>query len=55
VDELGLGTKLTMSDTGLRGQPDLINSLQHHANPDFVTITGNVRNNPNFGRDRGPA
>ncbi len=44
VDELGPGTKLTMSNTGLRGQPDLIYSLQLHANPDFVTIAVNVRN-----------
>ena len=44
VDELGPGTKLTMSNSGLRDQPDLIYSLQLHADPDFVTIAVRVRN-----------
>ena len=45
ADELGPGTKFTISNTGLRGQPDLIFSLQTHANPDFVTVVVMVRNN----------
>jgi len=44
VDRLGPGTDLTISSTGLRGQPDLVYSLQLHTNPDFVTIAVNVRN-----------
>jgi alpha-galactosidase len=44
VDELGPGTELTISNTGLRSQPDLIYSLQLHANPDLVTITVHIRN-----------
>jgi len=44
VDELGPGTKLTMSNSGRRDQPDLIYSLQLHADPDFVTIAVSVRN-----------
>ena len=43
-DGLGPGSALTMSNTGLRGQPDLIYSLQLHANPDFVTLEVYVRN-----------
>jgi alpha-galactosidase len=43
-DELGPGTKLTMSNTGLRGQPDLIYSLQTHGNPDFLILAVTVRN-----------
>ena len=44
ADDLGTGTTLTMSNTGLRGEPDLIYSLQLHANPDFVTVEVHVRN-----------
>jgi hypothetical protein len=44
VDELGPGTRLTMSNSGLRDRPDLIYSLQLHADPDFVTIAVKVRN-----------
>jgi hypothetical protein len=44
-DELGSGTQLTVTNTGLQGQPDLIYSLRSHADPDFVTITVKLRNN----------
>jgi alpha-galactosidase len=44
VDEIGAATTLTMSNTGLQDQPDLIYSLRLHANPDFVTIAVDVRN-----------
>jgi hypothetical protein len=43
-DELGSGTLLTISNTGLRGQPDLIYSLRIHSDPEFVTVTIKVRN-----------
>jgi alpha-galactosidase len=42
---VGDGDKLTVSNTGLPGQPDLIYSLEAHANPDFVTVTVTFRNN----------
>src|SRR5438309_5471268 len=41
---LGSTTKLTVTDTGLAGQPDLIYSLELHENPDFVTVDVAVRN-----------
>src|SRR5215471_5860676 len=44
ADELGPGTKLTISNTGLRGQPDLVYSLQLHADPAFAAITVKVHN-----------
>ncbi|HXW89294.1 MAG TPA: PKD domain-containing protein [Terriglobales bacterium] len=44
ADGLGPGTRLTISSTGLRGQPDLIYSLQTHGNPDFLTMAVTVRN-----------
>lgn len=44
TDGFGPGTQLTITNTGLRGQPDLIYFLQLHANPDFVTIAVRVRN-----------
>jgi len=43
-DELGSGTLLTISNTGLRGQPDLIYSLQIHSDPESVTVSIKVRN-----------
>jgi alpha-galactosidase len=43
-DEIGPATKLRVSNTGLRDQPDLIYSLQVHADPDLVTISVSVRN-----------
>ena len=42
--EPGSTTRLTVSNTGLRGQPDLIYSLQLHADPEFVSITVTVHN-----------
>jgi alpha-galactosidase len=44
ADEIGPATRLTISNSGLRDQPDLIYSLQLHADPDFVTIVVSVRN-----------
>jgi len=44
ADELGPGTQLTISNTGLAGQPDLIYSLQLHSNPAYVTITIKLHN-----------
>src|SRR5579864_1042702 len=38
------GTKLTVSNTGFSGHPDLIYTLEIHTNPDFVTIVAAVRN-----------
>ena len=35
---------MTISNTGLRGQPDLIYTLELHADPDFVTIAVRVHN-----------
>ncbi len=43
-DEFGSGTKVTVSNIGLGGRPDLIYSLQLHANPDFITIVVKVHN-----------
>ncbi len=43
-DELGQGTKITISNTGLRAQPDLIYTFVLYENPDFVTISAHVRN-----------
>jgi alpha-galactosidase len=45
TDEFASATKVTVSNTGLRGQPDLIYALQLHANPDYITVVVNVRNN----------
>src|SRR5579863_3152008 len=39
TDELGPGTQLTVSNTGLAGRPDLIYSLQLHSDPACVTVT----------------
>lgn len=44
-EEHGSGTKLTVSNTGFSGHPDLIYTLEIHTNPDFVTIFAAVRNN----------
>jgi alpha-galactosidase len=44
TDELASGTKVTVSNTGLRSQPDLIYTLQLHANPDYMTVAVKVRN-----------
>ena len=44
ADEFESGTKWTVSNTGLRGLPDLIYSLELHGGPDFVIITVTVRN-----------
>lgn len=43
-DAFGTGTKLTISNTGLAGRPDLIYSLQLHADPEFVTISVKLHN-----------
>lgn len=43
-DDLGSKTALTITNTGLSGKPDLIYSLALHSDPDFVTITVNVKN-----------
>ncbi len=43
-DEVSSGTKVTVSNTGLGGRPDLIYSLQLHANPDFITVAVKVHN-----------
>jgi alpha-galactosidase len=40
----GAATKFTISNTGLPNQPDLVYSLELHADPDFVTITVAVHN-----------
>ena len=37
-------TQITLSCTGLAGKPDLIYSLQLHANPEFVKIIVKIRN-----------
>jgi alpha-galactosidase len=44
-DERGSGTRLTVSNTGFSGHPDLIYNVELHTNPDFVTIAAAVRNN----------
>jgi hypothetical protein len=44
TDDLGSGTQLTVSNTGLRSQPDLIYSLRSHADPDYVTVTVKIHN-----------
>jgi alpha-galactosidase len=43
-DELGAAIQFTVSNGGLRGQPDLIYTLQLHSHPAFATITVKVRN-----------
>jgi alpha-galactosidase len=44
-NERGPETKLTVSNTGFSGHPDLIYTLELHSNPDFLTIAVAVRNN----------
>ena len=44
-DERGSVAKLTVSNTGFSGHPDLIYTLELHSNPDYVTIVAAVRNN----------
>jgi len=44
TDDLGSDTQLTVSNTGLSGQPDLIYSLRSHADPDYITITVKIHN-----------
>lgn len=43
--EHGSGAKLTVSNTGFNGHPDLIYTLELHTNPDFATVVAAVRNN----------
>ena len=43
-DDLGSGTQLTVTNTGLPGRPDLIYSVRSHSDPDFVTVTVKVHN-----------
>ena len=43
-DEHGSGARLTVSNTGFSGHPDLIYTLELHANPDFITVVAEVRN-----------
>ena len=44
-DEFGEGTQLSITNTGLSGQPDLISILRLHPNPSFAEIEVQVRNN----------
>jgi len=44
TDDLGAADSITISNHGLQGQPDLICSLRLHSNPDFVTVTVQVKN-----------
>ena len=44
ADDLGSGTQLMVSNTGLSGQPDLIYSLRSHADPDYITVTIKIHN-----------
>jgi hypothetical protein len=44
ADELGPGTQLTISNTGLAGQPDLSYTLHLHSDPACVTITVKLHN-----------
>lgn len=41
----GSGTRFTVVNSGLTGQPDLAYSLELHGNPDFATIAVTLRNN----------
>jgi alpha-galactosidase len=43
-DELGPATQFTVTNTGITGKPDLIYSLQLHANPEFAKIILRVHN-----------
>lgn len=43
-DDLGAADSITTSNYGLQGQPDLICSLHLHSEPDFVTVTVQVKN-----------
>jgi alpha-galactosidase len=44
TDDLGAQDAFTITNHGLRGQPDLIYSLRLHSSPDFVTVTVKVKN-----------
>ena len=44
TDDLGAADSITISNHGLQGQPDLICSLHLHSDPDFVTVTVQVKN-----------
>ena len=44
TDDLGAADSITISNRGLQGQPDLICSLRLHSDPDFVTVTVQVKN-----------
>ena len=44
ADDLGSRESATISNEGIASQPDLIYSLHLHADPDFVTISVEVRN-----------
>ncbi len=43
-DELGPATRLTVSNTGLAGKPDLIYSLELRENPEFAKVTVQLHN-----------
>ncbi len=42
--EPGSPAKITVSNSGLPGEPDLVYVLELHGNPDFASITATVRN-----------
>lgn len=44
ADDLGSASSITVSNRGLAGQPELTYTLHLHSSPDFVTITGVLRN-----------
>jgi alpha-galactosidase len=44
TDDLGAADSITISNRGLQGQPDLICSLRLHSDPDFVTVSVQVKN-----------
>ena len=43
-EELGSATRLTVSNTGLAGKPDLVYFLQLHSDPEFAKITVTIHN-----------
>lgn len=43
-DEFRPATRVTVSNTGLQGQPDLIYSVQLHNDPDYATIAVKIHN-----------
>lgn len=44
ADNLGQSSQILLTNTGLRGQPDLICSLRLHSNPSYLEIQVEVRN-----------